>query len=134
MTVGNAFTALGSALYTAIGTALGTVTPLAVYQGLAPQGSAPPYAVFNQQTARDEYTFTSRGISASYQVKIVSNRQFANEAQLAYDRVHRSLQDAPLTVTGYNLLRMRRETTIQFMDPDRFWHVGGVYRIDIQEA
>ena len=134
MTVGSVFSALGSALYTAIGTAIGTVTPMAVYESLAPQGSVFPYTLFTQQVARDEYTFTSRGVSASYQVKVVSNRQFASEARTAYDRLHANLQDAPLTVTGYNLLRMRRETTIQYQDPDRFWHVGGIYRIDIEEA
>jgi hypothetical protein len=134
MAVGSVFSALGSALYAAIGTAAGTVAPMAVYQGMAPQGSVFPYAMFNQQTARDEYTFTSRGMTASYQVKVVSNRQSDSEARAAYDRLHANLQDAPLTVTGYTLMRMRRETTIEYQDPDRFWHVGGIYRIDIEEA
>lgn len=130
MTAGKAFTALGSALYAAIDAA----TALPVYQGIAPQGGTPPYALFNRQTARDDYTFTSRGVSATYQVKVVSNRQFPGEAQTAYDTLHGGLQDAALSVTGYTVQRVRRETTIEYMDGDRFWHVGGIYRIDIQEA
>lgn len=134
MTVAHSFTAIGSALYSAIGTAAGTVEPTAIYQGIATQGAAPPYILFNRQTAADRYTFTSRGISATYQIKVVSNKAWPGEAQIAYDRIHTSLQDAALTATGYALMRMRRETTIEYQDNERFWHVGGIYRIDTEET
>jgi len=127
---GRAFTALGSALYGAIDAA----TPLPVYQGIAPQGGAPPYVIFNRQTGRDEYTFSSRGVSATYQVKVLSNRQFSGEAQAAYDSLHEGLQDAVLSVAGYTVRRVRREATVEYMDADRFWHVGGIYRVDVDEV
>lgn len=123
-------TALGSALYSAIDTA----TTLNVYQGIAPQGGTPPYALFSPQTMRDDYTFNTRGVSASYQIKVVSAKQWPSEAQTAYDAMHATLQDSVPTVTGYYVQRLRRESVIQYQDSDRFWHVGGIYRIDIQEA
>ncbi len=129
MAVGNAFTALGSALFAACGSA----TSLSVYQGLAPQGGSVPYAVFNMQTNQDQYTFNTRGLSATYQVKVVSNQYWASSAQTAYDAMHQKLQDAALNVTGYYVQRMRRESMIMYQDPDNFWHVGGIYRIDLQE-
>lgn len=123
-------TALGSALYSAIDTA----TTLNVYQGLAPQGGTPPYAVFNLQDGRDEYTFNSRAFSAQYTVKVVSNKLWPGEAQAAYDTLHQTLQDSALTVTGCTVQRLRRESIIEYQDPDRFWHVGAIYRIDLEEV
>lgn len=121
------FEAIGSALYTALGGTAGTV-----YNGLAPQGTAPPYTVFSRQDALDEYTFTSNAVSADYVVKAISNRTWpSSEAYGIYATKHALLQDAALTVTGYTALRCRRQTTLEYRDADGYWHVGGVYRIDI---
>jgi hypothetical protein len=123
----NDFAALGSALYARLGTA-GTV---GVYYALAPQGGTPPYCIIQRQAGVDEYTFTDGGVSTDYVVKIVSNRQWPNEAYQVYTHIHDALQDAPLTVTGFQLLRCRRRSTIEYREPEGFWHVGGIYRIDL---
>ena len=39
-----------------------------------------------------------------------------------------------VTVTGYNLLRFERQTTIQYQEPAGFWHVGGLYSVQVWEA
>ena len=130
MATGNDIAAIGSAIYSRIGTA-GTV---GVYSDLAPQGSAPPYCIYQQQAAPDEYTFTSHMVSADYVVKIVSNRTWAGEAQQIYGHIHTLMQDAPLSVSGFSLMRCRRQSTIKYRDGDGFWHVGGLYRIDVHEG
>jgi hypothetical protein len=45
-----------------------------------------------------------------------------------------NIDGAGMPVTGYNLLRMERQTTIEYRDTDMFWHVGGLYRVEIWEA
>lgn len=123
----NDFTAFGSALYSALGG--GTASP-AVYYAMAPQGSTPPYVIVQRQSALDERTFTGQGVSADYVVKVISNRQWPNEAWNAYGTVHATLDSKQLNITGYTALRCERRSTIEYLDPERFWHVGGVYRID----
>lgn len=123
----NDFAALGSALFTRLN-AQGTV---GVFYALAPQGGTPPYCIIQRQAAVDEYTFTSSEVSSDYVVKIVSNRNWPGEAYQVYMHIHNALQDAPLSVAGFSLLRCRRRSTIEYRDPEGYWHVGGLYRIDI---
>ena len=123
----NDFTALGSALYAALGG--GTASP-SVYYALAPQGSTPPYTIIQRMAGVDEYTFSSNTINADYLVKVVSNRIWPGEAFEAYGTVHATLQNAALTVTGFTSLRCERRSTIEFIDNGRFWNVGGIYRIE----
>ena len=120
---------LGSAMGTAMGTAMGSV---AVYQDLAPQGSQPPYVVYSFQSGPDVYTWDGEEAQTEYQIKAVSNREYSTEATRVYARVHEVFQDAPLvTPSGVSLLRCRRTASVKYQDPKRFWHVGGIYRIDV---
>lgn len=123
----NDFTALGSAIFSKLG---GTAAAPAVFYALAPQGSTPPYVLVQRLAAVDEYTFTSGGVSADYVVKVISNRQWAVEAWNAYGTVHSTLQGANLSITGFTGLRCERRSTVEYIDSGRFWHVGGVYRVE----
>ncbi len=126
--------AIGSALYSAIGGA-GTVVGVNLYYGLAPQGSAPPYAIFQRQDALDDYRFGDyRDVSTDYVVKVVSNRGFPTEARTHYERFDTALQDASLSVSGFQLIRCRRMTQIEYRDGDGFWHCGGIFRVDIHKT
>lgn len=120
--------AIGSALYSALGGTAGTV-----YYGLAPQGQQPPYLVFERSTATDEYVFGTAdyGVSAEYVVKAVSNRRWPDEAEVRYTAAHALIQNKALTVTGYTALRCQRRVTLEYRDPDGYWHVGGVYRVEV---
>ncbi len=125
----NPITALGSAVYSVL--SAGTVD---VYHSLAPQGATPPYAVFSAQNPGiDEYTFTSRGVSADYSVQVLSNRNWPTEAATVFTHLDALLQDASLNVSGYTALRCRRTSELMFRDNDGYWHVGAIYRIDIHE-
>jgi hypothetical protein len=135
------YTAMGSAIYGKLGTVQytyptnGTATTtgaLGLYDTQAPQGSAPPYLIYQVQSTLDLYTFGSKsGESADYFVKVVSNRQDPTAQAFAiYDQMHSVLQDAALSLSGGYSFRCRRSSRRQYQDADKFWHVGGIYRID----
>lgn len=137
----NDFLAMGSAIYARLGTVQytyptqGTVTAtstLGLHDTLSPQGSAVPYVIFQLQASVDDYIFGPESFeSADYLVKAVSNRQTALQGQSIYNTAHVNLQDAPLTIAGGYALRVRRRSRVQFRDTDSYWHVGGIYRIDL---
>lgn len=128
----NDFTAFSSAVYSALG---GTASNPAAYYALAPQGSTPPYTIFQRMSASNEYTFTGAGVGADYMVKVISNRQWPGQAQEAYGSVHSTIQNKALNLgTAFTALRCERRTTIEYMDNDRYWHVGGIYRIEAWEV
>lgn len=127
----NDMMAMGSAIYNKLG---GTAATPAVYYALAPQSTQPPYVIVQRLSAADEYTFTGQGVSAEYVVKVVSNRQWPSEAWAAYGTVHNTLQDASLTIPGYTALRCERSSTVEYIDPERFWHVGGIYRVEAWQS
>lgn len=122
-------TVLGSAIYSTLDSA----TTLAVYQAIAPQGTATPYVIFNRQDARDEYTFNSHGIAADYLVKVVDNGTWPTPAQRAYDAIHATINDATPTYSGMAALRFRRDALIEFRDNAGYWHVGGIYRVEVHD-
>lgn len=135
------YQAMGSAIYGRLGTVqfsyrtsgtAGTVGTLGVYDTLAPQGGTPPYIIFQLQDSLDMYLFGPKsGESADYLVKVVSNRQYpSQQAYAIYDQAHDQLQDAPLTIVGSYPLRVRQISRVSYQDADKFWHVGGVWRID----
>jgi len=122
--------ALGSAINSALSG--GTVS---VYDTLAVQGGTPPYAIFQAQNPGEmEYTFSSSGLRADYVLKVISNRTWPGEAQQVYNHIHNLMQNAALSVSGYRVLRCRVSSGIKYRDEDGFWHVGGVYRIDLQQS
>ncbi len=131
----NDFAALGSAIYTMIDNA----TTVPVFNTLAPQGSAWPYVVFQRQDARDEFTFRGRGVLADYVIKVVGrvadNNPSPAPIERIYDRIHGSIvAGSAMAVSGYTLLRMQRQATIEYRDPEMLWHVGGLYQVEIWEA
>lgn len=122
---------IGSAVYSVL--SAGTVP---VYHSLAPQETGLPYAIMQpQQPGVDAYTFgAGREISADWVVKIISDRQWPGQAINLFSYVDGLMQDAALSVAGWSVLRCRRVSAIQYVDPDRFWHVGGVYRVDLSKV
>lgn len=128
----NDFPLIGSAIYAALGG--GTASP-AVHYAIAPQGSTPPYTIIQRMSGVDDRTFTDQGIDTVYVVKCISDRIWPGEAWLAYGTVHANLENVQLSIGGgMNGLRCQRQSTIEYQDTDRFWHVGGLYKIDIWEA
>lgn len=124
------FGALGSALYSLIEGA----TSLPVFYAKARQGQQPPYVIYQRQDGRDEHTFNSQGVNADYVVKVVSRDTWPTGGQRAYDGIHAQIEGGgTIVVNGYTLLRMERRATIEYQDPGEFWHVGGLYRVEVWE-
>lgn len=129
------YLAIGSAMYTLLDSA----TSLPVYNERAPQGTVTPYVIFNRQDARDTYTMSGKpSINADYVVKVVSADYGPTAAQSAYDSLHGSINHGgTVTVNGYTLTHFERQSTIQYQEPitgGGFWHVGGIYRVQVWEA
>lgn len=136
---------IGSALYARLGTVQytyvtnGTVTTtgtLGLWETLGPQDSNVPFVVFQYQAGPEDYAFGDgwHAISADYAVKAVSNRTYPIQTRQIYGVTHAHLQDAPISVSGYATMRVRRNSMFEYRDPQGYWHSGGVYRIDIVET
>ena len=144
----NSFSAIGSAIYARLGTVSytynsnGTATvtgTLGTHYAIATQNSNPPYVIFQMASALDDYVFGTaanrHGESMDYIVKVVTDRYDPTEqAYGIYGQTHDALQDAPLSVAGNQLLRCRRTSRIEYQDSEKYWHVGGLYRLDIWET
>lgn len=104
-----------------------------VYNTLANQQAPTPYLIFQLQSGVDDYAFAGdREESFDYVVKAVSIKSYASqEANPIFAAADAALQDAPLSVAGYSVLRVRRTSRVRYRDAQGFWHVGAIFRIDI---
>lgn len=104
-----------------------------VFNGLAPQGTAPPYVVFSAMSKNDDYwSYTGRGAEAVYMIKAISRSAWPKEAGDIDTQVDSVMQDASLSITGFSLLACRREEDIYLVENQDgviYQHVGGLYRI-----
>lgn len=118
---------LGSAIYNKLSSS-GTI---ATYYQKAPQSATVPYCLIYFVTANDDYHFGEKGLNADYQVKVISDRNFPDQGVRLYGGIHDILQDANLTLPGYDVLKIRRESIFQYEDPSHYWNVGGLYSFDV---
>lgn len=105
---------------------------LAFYYSKAPLTVKPPFGIIDFNNGSDDYTFTDNGLESTYQIKVISDQTFPFEAASLYADVHTLIQDAPLTFSDFYLMQCRRTSPIQYQDPQGFWHIGGIYEIDIR--
>ena len=105
------------------------------YRLVAPQGATLPYVIFSQMSGVDDYTFDGRsGRSLLYQVKAVTSGQSASTAEQMAERIDAVLTDGSLSVSGWTVLRCRRESDVLYTETSEgmtYNHVGGLFRVDI---
>ena len=132
------FTAMGSALYTklAAGTALtAKLGGTAIYDTLAPQGTATPFVIFFQSAGGDDNTSPRRARSLVYTVKAVSSAGQLAAGEID-DLVDDLLHEQCRTVTGWGNYWRARVSDVAYAEESGgvlFWHRGGQYRIRIAE-
>lgn len=135
--------ALDSAVYTALtaSTAItsqtsgGTASP-SVYHWLAPEGSDPPYVIY--QTQSPSLPYRTHGYPVVYEdvtltVKGVTEGHSALAAGSIASSIASLLNGSVLTITGYTVLLLRREQDVDYLEVlpggQRYHHRGGQYRV-----
>ena len=109
-----------------------------VFNSHAPQGTEPPYVVFQAMSKMDDYfAYTGRGGESMYMVKAIDRSPWPKEAGDIDTQIDSVMQNASLSITGYALIECRRESDIYLvedLDGVIYQHVGGLYRIIADES
>ena len=109
-----------------------------VFNGVAPQGTEPPFVVFQAMSKVDDYyAYTERGGSAIYMVKAIDRSIWPKTAGDIDTQIDSVMQDASLSITGHTLISCRREEDIYLVEDTggvTYQHVGGLYRILADET
>lgn len=108
--------------------------PNNVFHRVAPRTATPPYVVLHRQAETDAWTFAGTPLEHDlWTVKAIS-RGSSTPAEDIAKAITAALNDAAITITGYALLQLRRESKIDYgeVDGDQQWHhVGGIFRVDL---
>ncbi len=106
-----------------------------VFHRVAPRNATPPYVVLHRQAGTDDWTFSGQPLEHDlWTVKAICRGSASDAADAIARAITVALNDAPITVTGYALLQLRRESKIDYgeRDSEDMWnHVGGTYRVDV---
>ena len=109
-----------------------------VFNGVAPQGTEPPFVVFQAMSKVDDYyAYTERGGSAIYMVKAIDRSIWPKTAGDIDTQIDSVMQDASLSITGHTLISCRRKEDIYLVEDTggvTYQHVGGLYRILADET
>lgn len=108
------------------------VAPGGVHNSMAPQGTQPPYVIFQAMSKDDVHCFALRGAEMVYMVKAVTKHPWPKGAMDIDTVLDTALEDAALSITGYNHLLCRRQSDIYLTEESggEIWqHVGGLYRV-----
>lgn len=119
----NHILSVGSGLLSVVG----TIVPF--YYETAPQFVSSPYGIIQFMSGIDDYALDDNTWYADYIVKVVSDNYYPYNAVLNYGSVHTQLQDNTFSVSGYEIIKLRRESVISFKDDKERWHVGGLYNV-----
>lgn len=105
-----------------------------IFHRVAPRNATPPFVVFHRQAETDHWTFAGQPLERDlWAVKAIS-RGAADAAEDIAKAITAALNDAAITVDGYALLNLRRESKIDYgeqADAETWHHAGGLYRVDI---
>lgn len=131
---------VGPALYSWLAGATGVTGLLssatALYNGVAPSGTALPYIVMDAVSPRELNLTSRRGLDVLWQVKAIA-KTYAAALAIAYQVDTRLIQSA-MTVTGWSQIWISRETGIDYPEVDDdgqvYYHVGATYRIRLSET
>lgn len=122
------------------GTASGTAS---IYVDHAPDSAGFPYVLISQQSGQWAQTMgaaaadRARSQAALWQVRAVSGSAYPKEAEAIDSQIDARLHDASLTIGGYTLLRVGRESDVRFPETEGdqiIQNVGALYRVEVQKT
>ena len=109
-----------------------------VFNQMAPEGTQTPFVVFQAMSKVDDYySYTGRGGTAVYMVKVIDESGWPKTASNIDTQIDSAMQNASLSITGHSLLECRRESDLYLVenaDGRTFQHIGGLYRIEADES
>jgi len=103
-----------------------------IHHQRAPEGTKPPYCVFNKQAGTEIWSMTEAFKNQVWQVKGICRGGDAEEAEAIDERCAELLNDAPLEIAGHATMCLRRESDVDYPQDDggeTIFHVGGLYRL-----
>ena len=104
-----------------------------VFNGVAPQGTEPPFVVFQAMSKIEDYfAYTGRGGQAIYMVKAIDRSPWPKAAGAIDTQIDSVMQDASLSISGHTQISCRREEDIYLTEDQSgviYQHIGGLYRI-----
>jgi hypothetical protein len=129
--------AFDQALYSRLSTTsalVGVLGGTAIYKDLAPQGTKPPYVLFNKMSNVPAYTLTRLAFeNMTYQVKAITTGFTSTAAGQIAKEVDTALQDTVLTIAGHLHVYIRRIEDVDYLEPAEgglvYKHLGGIYRV-----
>lgn len=118
--------------------ALGSVVSTRIYANVAPQSSALPCVVFQQQAGRDIMgSGPIRYMSTMlYTVRVIGETGSFSTIEAPADRIDAVLHAASGTATGGTVVACVREqpfSLVESTDGRTFRHLGGIYRCWVQD-
>lgn len=116
-----------------------TLAAAGIYGYVVPQGSTFPCLVLSLVTALDSNALNGfRGATeVIYLVKAIAAGSDSSGADALMARADGLLQRQSGTVTGLKILSCHRESVVKFsekFDGKTYWHIGGQYRIWVEQA
>ena len=105
--------------------------PSAIFNAKAPQGTEPPYVIFNLMAGTEIWTFGEGFQEAVWLVKGVCRGDSATKAEEIDARCKALLHKVQIGIPGGHLTALRESAVSYGSDADgvSWWHRGGQYRL-----
>ena len=112
--------------------------PGGVFHRRAPRAAVPPFVVLHRQAGTDNWTFSGAPLERDvWTVKAICRGSSSAPADELAKQITLALNDAPITVDGYAVLYLRRESRIDFGEvdgADQYHHCGGLWVVVVQPS
>lgn len=103
-----------------------------IFHQRAPQSAKTPYVIFAKHTGSPMWTFRTPMQWDTWLVKGVDRAGKAGRAEHIAEVIDALLNDAQLTIPGFDHLYLRRASDVDYPEPDgaeTYHHCGGLYTV-----
>lgn len=112
-----------------------------IYFGLAPEGAALPYVIYNLQSSFDVQGLCIPRIATlpTFQIKVVCDGAPTANVRTIADRIDAVIGEAVTQISQNYVFSGRRQSAIEYIEPKRdsssyFTHSGGLYGLIVYPA